>query len=272
MSVLRVFAVLALLSPAAQAVNLAGLLGEMVDRDALARLPEPAYTCRQFSSYDRAAKDPQTNWFANGDVNQYLRVEERDGRKEWVMMDTAGPGAIVRIWSANPPGDCRLRFYFDEQAEPGWTVDFQALTNGKGPVASPLSAVRSRGWNCYLPIPYAKHCKVTSDKPGFYYQLNYRTYAAGTSVDTFTPAALDAAKAELARVQAELAKPSAPKTGANLSAEGDLEGQSSESIDLPAGANAVRQVTLKVTPAQAAADLPTVLRNLIVRAEFDGED
>ncbi|MBI5830863.1 MAG: DUF2961 domain-containing protein [Armatimonadetes bacterium] len=271
MSLFRAVALIALLSPAAQALNLASLLSEMVDRDALARLPEPAYTCRQFSSYDRAAKDPEHDWFANGDVNQYLRVEERDGRKEWVMMDAAGPGAIVRLWSANPPGDCRLRFYFDEQTEPGWTVDFQALTNGKGPVAAPLSAVRSRGWNCYLPVPYAKHCKVTADKPGFYYQVNYRTWPAGTAVETFTPAALDAAKAQVDRVQAALANPPAPTVARKLPLDGTLAAKQSRTVNLPAGTNAVRQITLNVAPVKADADLAQVLRSVVVRAEFDGE-
>src|SRR5579862_9876851 len=32
-------------------VTFESLLREMVDRDAIARFPEPAYTCKQFSSY-----------------------------------------------------------------------------------------------------------------------------------------------------------------------------------------------------------------------------
>jgi hypothetical protein len=42
------------------------------------------------------------NWFANGDRGQYLRKEQRDGKDEFVLMDTAGPGAIINVWSANP--------------------------------------------------------------------------------------------------------------------------------------------------------------------------
>ena len=30
----------------------------MVDRDALARWPEPDYTCKEFTSYDRASVSP----------------------------------------------------------------------------------------------------------------------------------------------------------------------------------------------------------------------
>ncbi|MBR4975719.1 MAG: hypothetical protein IKY61_01600, partial [Thermoguttaceae bacterium] len=41
----------------APVVSLATLLDEMVDRDALTHFPN--YTCKQASSYDRAAKSPE---------------------------------------------------------------------------------------------------------------------------------------------------------------------------------------------------------------------
>src|SRR5262245_1690506 len=92
---------------AGDAVTFRSLLKEMTDRDALARFPEPAYTCRQFASYDRASTGPDQpkTWFANGDYNQYLRTEEVDAadgkkRKEWVLADMDGPGAVVRMWVA----------------------------------------------------------------------------------------------------------------------------------------------------------------------------
>ncbi|HSA01622.1 MAG TPA: hypothetical protein P5055_12875, partial [Candidatus Paceibacterota bacterium] len=97
-------------------ITTADLLDDMTNLSALAEFPSPAYTCRQFSSYDRKSKSPSEDWFANGDSGQYLRVEERNGRQEYVMMDTAGPGAIVRIWSANPEGT--LRIYLDQAEQP----------------------------------------------------------------------------------------------------------------------------------------------------------
>ena len=84
----------------AQTVNLASLLDEMINRDNLARFPAPAYTCRQASSYDRGTVAPdKPGWFANADRSQFVRVEEKDGRKEFVLMDQDGPGAIVRFWA-----------------------------------------------------------------------------------------------------------------------------------------------------------------------------
>jgi hypothetical protein len=35
------------------------LLSEMTDLSGMALFPDPAYTCRQFSSYDRASKSPE---------------------------------------------------------------------------------------------------------------------------------------------------------------------------------------------------------------------
>ncbi len=78
-------------------ISLALLLDDMTNLARLPEFPAPAYSCRQFSSYDRASKSPgYPSWFANNDCGQYLRVEDKDGRKEYVMMDAQGPGAIVR--------------------------------------------------------------------------------------------------------------------------------------------------------------------------------
>jgi len=49
-------------------VTLQSLLDELIDFDAVARWPSPAYTCRQASSYDRATVAPdKPGWFANND-------------------------------------------------------------------------------------------------------------------------------------------------------------------------------------------------------------
>ena len=69
-----------------------------------------------------------------------------------------------------------------------------------GPISqgvSPQTEYAQRGHNLYLPIPYAKHCKVTysTDVPvdrgahegeALYYQINYRTYDKGVEVESFT--------------------------------------------------------------------------------------
>lgn len=110
----------------ADIITLESLLEEMIDRERLARFPQPAYTCRQASSYDRDATSPskKETWFANMDRSQFARIEEKNGRKEYVMMDAEGPGAVVRIWSTwHGPGggefsNGTLRVYIDGQQKP----------------------------------------------------------------------------------------------------------------------------------------------------------
>jgi hypothetical protein len=103
-------------------VTVESLLEEMVDLERLAH--SASYTARQLSSYDRASRAADADgWFANGDAGNYLRVD-KDG--EHVLAEAEGPGAIVRIWSANPGG--RLRIYLD--GEVALEADFAALTRG----------------------------------------------------------------------------------------------------------------------------------------------
>lgn len=258
----------------APAISFADLLGEMIHRDSVARWPEPAYRSAQFSSYDRAAQDPNTDWFANGDFNQFLRTETNGGRQEWVLMDHVGPGAVVRIWSANPPEACNLRFYFDGAAEPGWTVDFQGLTGGEGPVAGPLSGVRARGWNSYLPIPYAKGLKITTDKDGFYYQVGYRAYEPGTAVESFTPELLSTNRTMIGGVQYALMHPRSPSVAQTIGLSGALEPGAQRAWDLPAGSHALRELILRVNAPTSleGLDLERALRSVIVRFWFDGEE
>ena len=102
-------------------VSLGTLLEELADRDRLSRLPDPAYRCRQASSYDRRSTDPgdPTTWYANMDRSYFVRTETHQGRTEYVMMDEAGPGALVRFWATwhgpggGPFSNGTLRFYLD---------------------------------------------------------------------------------------------------------------------------------------------------------------
>ncbi len=250
----------------AQTITFESLLREMVDREAVAKFPEPAYTCKQFSSYDRAsttAENPAT-WFANGDVNQYIRVEETAGRKEWVMADMDGPGAIVRIWSANPKGT--LRVYLDTGAAPVIERKMEDVLGGKWRVEPPLSEETSRGWNLYLPIPYAKHCKITSDADGFYYQVNHRTYAPRTGVKTL--AAADLAKSNQAIDTANGALRQGDWT-APLKLGAPKMAATGESVEIysSAGPNALTRVAVTV----GSADMAQALRSVVLVGEFDGE-
>lgn len=256
----------------AASISASSLLKDMTDLAGMAEFPNPAYTCKQASSYDRKSKTPadQTTegWFANGDVGQYIRTEENAGRKEYVMMDAAGPGAIVRIWSANPEGV--MRIYLDGSTTPVVEGTMADLLGGRFPgLPKPISGEYSKGWNLYLPIPYAKSCKVTSDKGGFYYHVNYRTYPAGTAVESFASGTLAALDPALTRLATRLAAPRGN--------DSDLGGETAPfDVRVPAGESfsqkldgpmAITRTVVKVS----AANLEAALRGLVLRIRFDDE-
>ncbi|MBP8800703.1 MAG: hypothetical protein KBI41_04150 [Kiritimatiellae bacterium] len=152
-------------------VTVRSLLAEMTDREEMARFPEPTYTSRQFSSYDRGLVAPdQPGWYANNDFSHFLRVETNGVRREHVMVDTAGPGALVRFWVtvAGTDGSGILRVYLDGRSTPEIEGPVLEVLSGSVLCGYPLAASVSehtdylkRGHNLYLPIPYAVRCVVT---------------------------------------------------------------------------------------------------------------
>ena len=250
------------------AISAGSLLGDMTNLAGMSLFPNPAYTCRQFSSYDRASKSPEKEWFANNDCGQYLRVEERAGRKESVMMDAQGPGAVVRIWSANPAGT--LRVYLDGAEQPVIEATMADLLGGKVPgLPKPIAGEYSKGWNLYFPIPYARSCKITSDKGGFYYHVNYRTYAAGTVVETLQRADLQTLAPRVESIAARLAAPRGTPA--------EFPGQTEPfELDLAPGKTVVQQFAgpkaiVSSHMRIAAPTLQTALRGVLVRVSFDGQ-
>ena len=269
-------------------VTFAALLAEMTDRAAVARWPDPAYRTLQASSWDRAAaRDGRPNpsqgdagWFANADYGHYARVEQRDGRTEKVLLDAEGPGAVVRLWSANPDVGGTLRVYLDGADEPVIEEDFKRLTDGTGPVAPPLSAVRARGHNLYLPIPFARRCTITidGDKDNrLYYVVNYRRYADGTAVESLRRGDLAASRGAIAAAQKLL---SAPADAPPLPSADGSQGQSGAgatitrdtrmSINL-GGQGAVRELTVTLRDVPDAAAMERALRSLVLVVEADDQ-
>jgi hypothetical protein len=282
-------------APASETVTLRSLLEEMVDREALARFPSPAYTCRQFSSYDRDSDDPkdESTWFANWDRSQFLQIEEVDGRKEYVMMDADGPGAVVRIWCTwHGPGggefsNGTLRVYIDGEDKPAIEGPIAEIIDGGKLAGAPLSEgvspkteYKQQGHNLYLPLPYARHCKITysTDVPvdrgakegeALYYQINYRTYEPGTEVESFSLERLVAAKSTLDAVQQKLREGGRDNDDAWKTEDwnGELApGERRETVQVN-GSGAIRQLRFKIS----AQDLPQALRSTVLEVHFDGE-
>ncbi len=275
-------------SAASKTVTLQSLLTELTDVDVVARWPEPEYTSYEASSYDRRRTGPdKPDWFANNDHSQFVRVEERAGRREQVMLDVDGPGAIVRFWlTSNDKRAGTLRVYLDRAEQPvllfnSYDLMFSELA--ASPLLHPHTSYNPMGGGgstLYLPIPYARHCKVTWEEADpknggpRYYQINYRTYNSGTRVQTFTHAVLEAAQAAIARANRLLLHPpfltssaasyvtssatssAAPVTSAStasstgdktLSLDKTIEGRSEATLELPNGPQAIRQLTMQFT-------------------------
>ena len=279
---------------AADTITMGTLLDEMVDRSRLARLPEPSYTCKQSSSYDRGATSPKKkeSWFANMDRSHFIRMEEREGRKEYVLMDADGPGAVVRFWATwHGPGggefsNGMLHVYLDGADKPviekhiADVIDKGALTTGPlSESVSPLTPYRWRGHNLYLPIPYAKHCKITYSADvlidvggrmgeALYYQINYRTYDKDVKVEPFTMASLEKYRSAIDRVQKKLLNPE-PAEGKNAKSEkadGTLDPGDSHDTEID-GPAAITELSLAIE----ADDIDQALRSTIIEMTCDGE-
>ena len=273
-----------------ETISTASLLKEMVDCEALAKYPEPYYETRQFSSYDRASvKKDSVSWYANCDRSQFLRVDSIDGRREFVLVDTDGPGAITRFWVtvAAYSDKGTLRFYLDNQEVPEIGGEVLGILSGHALVDAPLSAsvseltdYKQRGHNLYLPIPYAKHCKITYESPSikepgefseecFYYNINYRTYAEGTSVATFSKEDIKQNAKLLADVQRKLTVSRREIGG--LQKEPMLRSvlAAGEERDMTlSGPGAVRRLDVKLH----AGDFDQALRSTVLRISFDGNE
>ncbi|MCX6873162.1 MAG: DUF2961 domain-containing protein [Verrucomicrobia bacterium] len=273
-------------SVAAAEVTLPSLLHEMVDRDAAASLPAPAFTLKQSSSHDPRKTDPANaeGWHSNNDHDNAIRTEVNEGRNEWVIMEDQGPGAIMRYWTPLAPEreNQIIRFYFDGSPTPAITAKLNDLFRGCGFVPPPFAFVsfdetdlrhqlekprtdaKGVGGDLYLPIPYAKGCKITLDSVPFYYVINFRSYEAATSVKSFSMADFEAAKPLLRETGEKLLEEPAASADLTLATIGAGE---AVLIQLPPGPAAVRELRVHIKPE----DAPAALRSLIVQATFDGE-
>ncbi len=162
-------------------VTLTSLLNKTVDLETLYHAPDHRVTL--FSSFDRSG--------GNQDGSGYLRKEG-----DWyVIAEMEGPGAVTRIWSANPKG--MIRIYIDDGSEPLLQRSFRDLflSNIK-PFVKPFvrSSIRSNGayWS-YIPIPFGKFCKIAIDEL-CYYQIECAGFPPQTQVEPLTipfPSALE---------------------------------------------------------------------------------
>lgn len=278
------------------------LLQEMVDREALARLPVPPYQQRQASTYNRASVardqlDQSTGgWFADSDGVFCLRQETnpRTGKVEYVLMDHTGPGAITKLWTPffyydyNNRRGPQIRIYLDGSPEPAlaenlieWVtrLEWQEKAYGSKPssqnhmaVPGALAGFTARAGNSYLPIPFARSCKVTLDDRPFYDIISYRSYPEGTAVETFSPAAyVSAARQDSVRASGDRLRRTQDETiGQRASSRRQLGPREALTLKLPRGAAAIRHLEIQLDPQEIRAH-PEILRSTALVVSTDGE-
>ncbi|MDB4766352.1 DUF2961 domain-containing protein [bacterium] len=248
----------------------------MVDRDSIARYPKHNFRLKQASSYNRASKTPDDpkGWFNNKDHSgQVIRVDEKDGKQEWVLMDHTGPGAIVRTWmpwrnQLKPGSENTMRIYLDGEEEPVIQGNPLSLFDGSGFVPFPFAHSSLRSAVNFFPIPYQKSCKITTDQQPFFFQFTYREYDEDTSIKTFTMDDYEAAKELTKSTGEQLLNPTIGDTDNFLQGSGDLKGDQTVEIELPAGSAAVREVEVKLDDYSNQ----NVTREVVLKIEFDGEE
>jgi hypothetical protein len=170
-----------------QVLTYPDLVRRITDLEYLATLPQEGEKCLQWSSYDRKSKlesGKYQEWDANGDNNGHLRMEG----EQMVIGEMDGPGCIWRIWSATPEQG-HVKIILDGNSTPAVDLPFiEYFNRAQSPFNyTELNHTVAMGWNCYIPIPFQKSCKIVADPGwGHYYHFTYSTFAKGTVVPTFT--------------------------------------------------------------------------------------
>ena len=282
-------------TPAPGEISVPTLLHEMVDLEHLARLPAARFKAGQAASTDRRSKQPSdaNGWFANDDFvtdteANLVRVEAApDGGKRYVLLDAAGPGAVVRIWSATPTGT--LRIYIDGDARPALEAPMAALlSGGVSPFVAPFGQLTARGYSLYFPIPYRSRCVVTVDSivspnpfdgrptAKLYFQIGTRTYQPASAADLrpYGSAELVRAGGAIARTAILLRDglpPPEPRPGRRTIAlpAVTLDQAHPVSLTVPAPEGGGQLTELRLATSARA---PDELRTMTLTLTFDGEE
>jgi hypothetical protein len=196
---------ISLLSGAAP-ITTGSLIDEMVNMQRLTHFPSPAYRTVQFSSYDHRSVVPGgEHWFANSDgfgkepvpnFEAVLKAPEGKNPGEYLMCDVAGPGAIVRLWTAQITGNIRVHLdedtspVYDGPAEAFLLRPYDGYLGGSGLTPEDLKGSLYQRNASYAPIPFAKRCRIVwigNHRETHFYQIQIRLYDKEAQVTTFSP-------------------------------------------------------------------------------------
>jgi len=259
-----------------EVISFASLLREMSNPEKLARWPESEWKNLQSSAL-KTDKRNNPGYFGTKEIGNFVRIEDKgNGKREWVLMEHQGPGAIIRMWAPNMAKDATFRIYLDGNEKPSMEVNMMKLFYGEEFVPPPFAALKARGGNVYLPIPFAQHCKVTVDKnecgwaepADLFYIIQYRAYAPGTGVKTFDLGQFEENKSLLNEVGGILKNPVVKMNDFRQLADTILNAGQKIELELKSGSLAINFLSATVE----ARDMAEALRSTKVKLEFDGAE
>jgi hypothetical protein len=279
-------------------VTLESLVEEMVDRKNLSYFPGQAYRHQQFSSYNRASVSPENDgWYENFDMSHFIRVEYNIGRREFVLLDTEGPGAIVRWWMTFYKAQYGiLRIYIDRDTVPLIEGAPDELISGPLLAPSPLAISLQAGaplgeigrdydHNLYVPLPFARHCKITYECdslvllyqqegvlfekghywPDVFYNIGCRIYSRNTKVESVSRKALKGAGALLGKAGQYLENNRVNSANEQIFNRLLMPGDSLV-LEFRQHQMSIDRLMLEIN----ASNMPQALRSVVIKASFDG--
>src|ERR1700679_1193172 len=172
-------------------ISMLVLPNEILGQDSfnwLSSLPQAKdYIQKRASSYDRSGGNADARSIAAGET--------------LVLLEDAGPGLVSHIWATIASDDPHhlkalvLRMYWDGEAAPSVESpigDFFGLGLGDYFLydSLPLSVGSDKALNCFFPMPFQKHARITVTNEGkqrvdsFYFNIEYRAYSKPLPADT----------------------------------------------------------------------------------------
>jgi hypothetical protein len=159
----------------------AGFSHELLEK--LLELPEHVVVY-QFSSHNKKG--------LNGDENWPL-YKDRNG--DDVIFDASGPGCVKSMWGTNFDPDAILKFYFDGEKKPQYSISYIDFFKGGHPLfPSPLVSYERRGhWgtkpfagNSFVPIPFENSLKIAIQGESRFFHIIYEKYPYRFPIRSFT--------------------------------------------------------------------------------------
>jgi len=269
-----------------QTITTASLIDELTDLKILAEYPNPGYRSVQFSSYDRRTISPdKPGWFANDDgfggesIPGFLEVVKKPDSKgigEYLICDVKGPGAIVRLWTAQIAGDLTVWLDQDKNpvyngpAEPFFLHTYEAFL--KEEVRKSWTGTINQNMASYYPIPYSRGCRMVwkgnlSDL--HFYHVQMRLYDQGARVKTFTINDIRENQDKLNHSAAVLAEPFKYLDTVLFNAAYEtvwLKPGEKKLVKSVTGSAAIKRLAVYVS----ARDVDRALRQTILEIRFDG--